>query len=35
MVSPVSPKSFVARPNTKGVLESELANLWLVRCRSE
>ncbi len=35
VVSFVSPKSPVVRPNTKGALESELTNLWLVGCRSE
>ncbi len=30
MVSLVSPKSLVAHPITKGALESELTNLWLV-----
>ncbi len=30
MVSLVSPKSPVARPNTKGALKSELTNSWLV-----
>jgi hypothetical protein len=35
VVSFVSPKSPVARPSTKGVLKSELTNLWLVGCRFE
>jgi hypothetical protein len=35
VVSLVSPKLLVARPSTKGVPESELTNLWLVRCRFE
>jgi hypothetical protein len=35
VVSLMSPKSHVARPNTKGVPESELTNLWLVGCRSK
>jgi hypothetical protein len=35
VVSLVSPKSPVARPSTKGALESELINLRLVGCRSE
>jgi hypothetical protein len=35
VVSLVSPKSPVARPSTKGALESELTNLWLVGYRSE
>ncbi len=35
MVSLVSPKSLVAHLSTKGVLESELTNLWLVGCRFE
>jgi hypothetical protein len=35
MVSLVSPKLPMARPSTKGVLESELTNLWLVGCKSE
>jgi hypothetical protein len=35
MVSLVSPKLLVVRPNTKGVLENELTNLWLVGCRSK
>jgi hypothetical protein len=35
VVSLVSPKSHVARPSTKGAVESELTNLWLVGCRFE
>ncbi len=35
MVSIVSPKSHVARPSTKGALESELTNLWLFGCKFE
>jgi hypothetical protein len=35
VVSLVSPKLPVARPNTKGALESELTNLWLVGCKFE
>jgi hypothetical protein len=35
MVSLVSPKSPMAHPSTKGALESELTNLWLVGCRFE
>jgi hypothetical protein len=35
VVSLVSPESPVARPSTKGALESELTNLWLVECRFE
>jgi hypothetical protein len=35
VVSLMSPKSPVAHLNTKGVLKSELTNLWLVGCRSE
>jgi hypothetical protein len=35
VVSLVSPNSPVTRPNTKGALESELTNLWLVGCKSE
>jgi hypothetical protein len=33
VVSLVNPKSPVARPNTKGALENELTNLWLVGCK--
>jgi hypothetical protein len=35
VVSLVSPKLPVARPSTKGALESELTNLWLVGCKFE
>jgi hypothetical protein len=35
VVSLVSPKSPVVHPSTKGVLESELTNLWLVGCGFE
>jgi hypothetical protein len=35
VVNLVSPKLPVARLSTKGALESELTNLWLVRCRFE
>jgi hypothetical protein len=35
MVSLVSPKSHVARPNSKGAPESELTNFGFVGCRSE
>jgi hypothetical protein len=33
VVSFVSPKSLVVRLSTKGALESELTNLWLVGCK--
>jgi hypothetical protein len=35
VVSLVSPKSSVACPSTKGVLEIVLTNLWLVECKFE
>jgi hypothetical protein len=35
VVSLVNPKSPVVHPNTKGGLESELTNLWLVGCKFE
>ncbi len=35
VVSLVNPKSPVVHPNTKGGLESELTNLWLVGCTFE
>jgi hypothetical protein len=35
VVNLMSPKLLVARPRTKGAPESELTNLWLVRCKFE
>ncbi len=35
VVNLVNPKLPVVRPRTKGALESELTNLWLVGCRFE
>ncbi len=35
VVSLVSPESPVACLSTKGALESELTNLWLVECKFE